>query len=132
MTTPNTPRTPAEQSGDSGSLDGAETVSLTDLKRLRAAMTQGELEAVDEFIYDASYAIVEALRSDADAAGIVATHNAADVLIEIAEAALAYEQAVVTFRDSADRDDRPVFEGHRHRMNLAHDVLLSALAKVQP
>lgn len=58
--------------------------------------------------------------------------DAAPVLLEIAAAALEHERAVQTFRHSAEHDDRPVFEGHRHRMNLAHDVLLAALAKVSP
>lgn len=49
------------------------TISLSDLKARRAAMSSGVLGS--------------------HAAGLVATHNAADVLIEIAEAALAYRDA---------------------------------------
>lgn len=126
------------------------TISLSDLKAKRAAMTQGEWKRRPwpEFGVDGPEYPVCTVNSDddrrpllnedkamcdsEDVEGIVATHNAADALIAIVEAAMAYEAAVVTFRASADRDDRPVFEGHRHRMNLAHDVLTAALAKVRP
>lgn len=67
-------------------------ISLSDLKRLRAAMTQGEWERMGHTFVSPEYDVG---RCDAwsDVEGIVATHNAADVLIEIAEAALAYRYA---------------------------------------
>lgn len=69
-----------------------EPVSLTDLKAKRSAMTQGEWERMGHTLVSPEYDVG---RCDAwaDAEGIVATHNDADVLIEIAEAALAMKQA---------------------------------------
>lgn len=61
------------------------SVSLSDLKAKRAAMTQGEWESIDEFVYDCRRAIVEALVRADDATGIVATHSAADVLSALAK-----------------------------------------------
>lgn len=140
MTLPTDPNATAEPSGDSGWMAGA-TISLSDLKAKRAAMTQGEWvsspeDADDGEVYtdDPYKIIVRTGRAPvaANATGIVATHNAADVLIGLAEAALAYEQARKAFEESAVMDDRPVFEGHRWKMNARHRELLAVLAKVSP
>ena len=63
------------------------TISLSDLKALRAAMTQGEWERIGH-TFACPGLDVGWCTFGRDAAGIVATHNAADALIEIAEAAL--------------------------------------------
>jgi hypothetical protein len=67
-------------------------IKLSELKAARAEMTPGEWTADGE--YGSIHANHEAcgissMGRRADAVGIVATHNAADVLIEIAEAAKA-------------------------------------------
>lgn len=66
-------------------------VSLTDLKAKRSAMSPGEWERMGHTFVSPEYDVG---RCDAwaDADGIVATHAAADVLIEIAEAALAVSE----------------------------------------
>lgn len=115
------------------------SISLKDLKALRAAMTQGRLFTVNPpfgdgtlirvgaedaggedvadcamvHYYDGEEQVDSAV-FQANATGIVATHNAADVLIEIAEAAL------------ADRD-APFEEA-----DAAMQRLLAALAKIKP
>lgn len=89
-------------------------ISLTDLKAKRAAMTQGEWYVAGRAIYsedecnpthdnrvmlagaasaDTERAAINRRDAAQNATGIVATHNAADCLIEIAEAALAYRDA---------------------------------------
>lgn len=55
----------------------------------------------------------------ADALGIVATHNAADVLIEIAEAALAWARPVICEQSARD-------------LYTAQQALFAALRKVSP
>ena len=72
-------------------------ISLSDLKAKRAAMNSGALGS--------------------HATGIAATHNAADVLIEIAEAALAWRG-----QPGGGRSDADVIR--------ACEVLLVALAKI--
>ena len=80
------------------------TIKLSELKAARAAMTPGPYAAAEanrdgfEFLEIRSptrevVAMPDDEMADENAAGIVATHNAADVLIEIAEAAKAYEEA---------------------------------------
>jgi hypothetical protein len=70
------------------------TIKLSELRAARATMsTPNGLYANDEglvYLVDdgISYTVAN-VRSTTRAAGIVATHNAADALIEIAEAALA-------------------------------------------
>lgn len=78
------------------------SVSLSDLKAKRAAMTQGEWEHGEDAICTTESSgniYVGSLESTRDATGIVATHNAADVLIECVSAALAYRDAKA-FRDA--------------------------------
>lgn len=88
------------------------TVSLSDLKAKRAAMTQGEWD-------DAADGVHLWQVSPANATGIVATHNAADVLIEIAEAALAYQRPVYNEQDARDKE-------------VARITMNRALAKIKP
>lgn len=105
-------------------------VSIRDLKAKRAAMTQGEwrlqLDRNDQQnIHTDSLWIAllphQCLTSiereqERNATGIVATHNAADVLIEIAEAALAIHGQTLTDQEHTERLSR----------------LSAALRKVQP
>ena len=89
-------------------------INLTRLRQLRAKMTPGEWELwtsnsqrrltahgqQDGGILSAvyhhrqGYADLEGNNRDNDLAGIVATHAAADILIEIAEAALAWRAMI--------------------------------------
>lgn len=101
--------------------------SLTDLRSKRAAMTQGEYEWDDrkdlirvvggDSVFDGAptgHCNSSLMCSADDATGIVATHNAADLLIEIAEAALEWKTA-------------PQYRERSARMRL-----LEAIAKVTP
>ena len=126
------------------------TISLSDLKSKRAAMTQGEWvsspgDAEDGEVYtDEPYKII--MRTGrapvaANATGIVATHNAADVLIEIAEAALAYEQAkidaaVIRYAYATADDRRTVgaqrIEAHDRDEIRCREAYRAALAKITP
>lgn len=107
------------------------SVSLSDLKAKRAAMQ-----------YDGSTELlIENAIANRNATGIVATHNAADVLIEIAEAALAYEQAkidaAVIRYTYATADDRSTvgaqrIEAHDRDEIRCRDAYRAALAKIKP
>ena len=91
----------------------AERCSLSALRAARAKMAPGEWAGHWK---DELSEIAEAIDHDDDAAGIVATHNAADVLIEIAEAALALV------------GPSQVNQAHLPEFN----ALIRALAKVNP
>lgn len=92
--------------------------SLKDLKAARASMTPGTwwIEESDGSVsageVDNATAVGDVDWSDGDIGGVLATHNAADVLIKVVEAALAW---------SLDT------EKTYHKA-----VLLNALAKVSP
>lgn len=125
------------------------TISLSDLKAKRAAMTQGEwvsrpedAEEGEVYTDDEAYKIIVRISRApvaANATGIVATHNAADVLIEIAEAALAYEQAkkdaaVVryAFRNDSSDDASRRIEAHDNDEGRCFRAYQTALAKIKP
>lgn len=107
------------------------TLSLSALKAARAAMTRppalyksdghGNVILID----DEMSCVVARCKSPTRAAGIVATHNAADTLIEIAEAALAYQKSECT----GTRCSHPA---HRspYAILATQDALEAALAKV--
>lgn len=145
-------------------------ISLSDLKAKRAAMTQGEwLEPEGNRLRGAIDAVVGGVRRQvaqasseapsaeddldcgpldiagprllANATGIVATHNAADVLIEIVEAALAYEQAkidaaVIRYTYATADDRRTVgarrIEAHDRDEIRCREAYRAALAKIKP
>ena len=116
----------------------APMIFLSDLKSLRAAMTQGEWERIGYTLVSPEFDVGRC-DSPSDTTGIVATHNAADVLIEIAEAALAYEQAkldaaVVRFalRNNATDEDCRRIEAHDNDEIRCHDAYKAALAKIKP
>lgn len=108
-------------------------ISLSDLKAKRAAMTQGEWERIGHTFASPGFD-VGWCTFGRDATGIVATHNAADVLIEIAEAALTFDEATETLRlahfDAVDGSGRDL-----PRLNREHSQakarLRTALAKVR-
>lgn len=114
------------------------TVSLSALKSLRAAMTQGEWERLGHTFVSPEYDVGRC-DSWSDAEGIVATHNAADVLIEVCAAALAYEQAkidaaVIRFalRNRETDEDCRRIEAHDNDEIRCHDAYKAALAKIKP
>lgn len=76
-------------------------IKLSELRSSRAVMTPGPWTLDDDTpciyggndttgTFEVAVISEEAANYDGDAAGIVATHNAADALIELAEAAVAY------------------------------------------
>jgi hypothetical protein len=102
-------------------------IKLSELKAARQKMSDGEF--VLGSMYDGPEDQILAMPSEnpvadlressnpvADAAGIIATHNAADVLIEIVEVALAW-------RDNAVDEAVPISTDHALK-------LIAALAKV--
>jgi len=109
------------------------TIKLSELKAIRAAMTPGPWEATrsrdeqSDIWIDApsqSHLVGDTRMSERptlDAAGIVATHNAADVLIEIDDAAREYVSAILASG-----------RGTPARRSVAIAALNAALAKVQP
>jgi hypothetical protein len=126
---------------------------LADLKSKRAAMSRGAWK------YDNVNGTVEAPEAgpnrylgktvcemyianiENNATGIVATHNAVDVLIEIVEAALAYEQAkidaaVIRYTYATAVDRRTVgaqrIEAHDRDEIRCREALRAALAKITP
>jgi hypothetical protein len=107
-------------------------IKLSELVAARAAMTAGpftyferdgriEAPGVNEFLTRTVCEMYIA-NHDANAHGIVATHNAADVLIEIALAALEFDTAMRA----------PGTRGISARRGDAAMRLHAALAKVQP
>ncbi len=93
-------------------------IKFSELKAARAAMTPGDWDRGEFAIY-AGRDHVGSLESTRDAVGVVATHNAADTLIAITEAALAYTRQVETEQDARDKE-------------AARRSLIAALAKVSP
>lgn len=126
-----------------------DTISISELETARAAMTGGDW-GVDfdpndqaniyargqptDWIALLPHQCVKSIEEEQklNAAGICALHAASPALIAVVKTALAHEQARVTFEMSAENDDRPVFEGHRARMQQAHRELLAALARFHP
>jgi hypothetical protein len=112
------------------------TIKLSELKAARAAMTiDGALYASDEgrvyHVKDGISRTIADVRAPLDdARGIVATHNAADVLIEIAETGLALSAAGKAFAECK----WPKGSDFRRRLEMAainaETVHLAALAKV--
>lgn len=109
------------------------TISLSDLKAKRAAMTQGEwrleLDRNDQqnihtdnlwiaLLPHQCLASIEQ-EQERNATGIVATHNAADVLIAVCEAALVWRGP-----PGGGRSDAEVI--------MACETLLATLAKITP
>jgi len=75
------------------------TVKLGDLETLRKAMTCGRMSDLVSGLIDGDDGFVAEMlgtpaRQALNLSGIVATHNAADVLIEIAKAALAWRAEI--------------------------------------
>lgn len=102
------------------------TINLTDLAAARAKMTPGEYRVVDE-----TYTLVTSAAGEivcdsygSNAAGIVATHNAADVLIDVVRVALEWRDV-----ESVD-PDVVLCDVHYRRHASACNALLAALAKV--
>lgn len=127
--------------------------SLKDLKSKRAAMTQGEWvsspeDAEDGEVYtDDPYKIIVRISRapvEANATGIVATHNAADVLIECVSAALAYRDTKAardSFGAAAYKADPYSIltddfierrDGMERQIRERERELLAVLAKVMP
>lgn len=83
-------------------------VNLTELAAARARMTQGTWVLDDDtpciYVGDVEVVVIadEADNYDGDGPGLVATHNAADVLIEVARAAKALESAQAQWREQGD------------------------------
>ena len=65
-----------------------------------------------------------------NAAGIVATHNAADVLIAVTEAALRWREAEAAFDAIADDSEQRGYVEALTRRHGAREALRAALAKV--
>lgn len=122
-----------------GAAVSTEQCSLSALRAARAKMTPGEWsdeEARDELC-------ANAVPDDDDAFAIVVTHNAADVLIEIAEAALALRaQERKAERMRFDLDcykgrgipDSVLIEAANTevRLDVCRNAYDAALAKVRP
>lgn len=138
------------------------TVNLTALAEARAKMTQGAMsvyncgqgyhqdvescglaveinddEDLEIIIKDESYDECHHPISYANAAGIVATHNAADVLIEVARTDLAHRAAEVERAEAFAQWSRSVAaDDHKRYAKAVRDLAerrsdhLAALAKV--
>lgn len=125
------------------------TVSLSHLRDARTRMTMpGAMYASDEgrvYVVDDGVSFtIASVRSPTRAQGIVATHNAADALLEIAEAAKGWQRAVrerLEFGEDAYRDNpfdilSPEFKAEAASLDgIVEDrlrVLKAALTKVSP
>ena len=92
-----------------------DAVNLTALVEARAKMTPGEYEVTDEpdYMVTSTDGKIVCDAHGSNAVGIVATHNAAPALIEVARAAKLF------YESTADCDT-----------GALHDALFSALSKV--
>jgi len=114
-------------------------VNLSELKRKRSTMTTGQWESTPHRPCHGKWHIVAPLVDVAslmkpdDADGIVATHEAADLLIEVAEATILCRQAEARWQQATDvlpGSSQIERLGARGHLDAARERLDAALARI--
>lgn len=115
-------------------------IKLGELKALRSKMEHTPWDCTTPHAVSNDEYDLGRFDGPADASGVVACVNAIDVLIEIAEAALAWEAAKLAERDARGQlyvnDDPTQADARSHReanrvLDRCQDAYRTALAKVQ-